>query len=439
MSNDNFFDSDDDRTVIRPTPGGRRAPAANPTPQAAQTPPPAGPVDFSSLSAGNPIISAAIPLLKLIVSVRSCLSMPDIRQFRQKIETEIKSFEQKIAKDSSQDTVLITRYCLCTAIDEAVLNTPWGVNSQWRQESLLVQFHKEAWGGEKFFVILERMQQDPASRIDIMELLYLLLSLGFEGKYRVLDNGQRALDGICEQLYRSIRAQRGEPESDLSPQWRGVTAAGTAISQYVPIWVIGVILAALLVGGYLGFSYLINQKTAGIFDAYAAAGRETPPEIVSTEILKIQPPVEDTLSETISTFLKPEVDQGLVEVIDNYSDVRVRILGKALFKSGSDNLNAKYLPLIGRISAALENEQDKRVIIEGHSDSSPIHTVRFPSNWHLSLARAESVMKVILENGQLNKDQFSAEGKGDSEPLVDNSTAANRSINRRVEVVLEKN
>ena len=151
MSNDdNFFDSsaDADRTIIKPTPG-RRRPAAAPVNAAVQRQVQAG--DFSSLNAGNPLISATVPLLKLLVSVRNCLSMNDISGFRQRIEREIKNFESKASNQVDSEAVLVTRYCLCTAIDEAVLNTPWGVNSQWSQESLLVLFHKETWGRGKVF------------------------------------------------------------------------------------------------------------------------------------------------------------------------------------------------------------------------------------------------------------------------------------------------
>ncbi|OMH38685.1 type IVB secretion system protein IcmH/DotU [Motiliproteus sp. MSK22-1] len=438
MSNDdNFFDSsaDADRTIIKPTPG-RRRPAAAPVNAAVQRQVQAG--DFSSLNTGNPLISATVPLLKLLVSVRNCLSMNDIGGFRQRIEREIKSFESKASNQVDSEAVLVTRYCLCTAIDEAVLNTPWGVNSQWSQESLLVLFHKETWGGEKFFLILDRMLQDPATRIDILELLYVLLAMGFEGKYRVLDNGHRSLDEIKDRLFLSIRAQRGEPEAELSPHWRGIEKQGGVLTQYLPWWVLASFLGLILLLCFLGFSYFINQSAAPVFQELASIGRESPPEPVE-QVLTVAPPPADNLAQDLSTFLKPEIDEGLVSVLENYSDVRVRIIGNGLFASGSDQITEKFLPLLHRISKALETETDKRVVVEGHSDSSPIHTVRFPSNWHLSLARAQSVMDMLLQNPKLPPQQYSAEGKGDADPLVDNDSAANRAKNRRVEVILEKN
>ena len=61
----------------------------------------------------------------------------------------------------------------------AVLSTPWGNQSEWGQHPLLVALHREAWGGEKFFDMLDRTSKDPAKFIDLMELQYLALAFGF--------------------------------------------------------------------------------------------------------------------------------------------------------------------------------------------------------------------------------------------------------------------
>ena len=84
------------------------------------------------------------------------------------------------------------RYVLCAGLDEAVLSTPWGAQSEWAQHPLLVALHREAWGGEKFFEMLDRISTDPARYLDLMELQYLCLALGFGGKYQVHERGPRA-------------------------------------------------------------------------------------------------------------------------------------------------------------------------------------------------------------------------------------------------------
>ena len=107
------------------------------------------------------------------------------------------------------EVVLAARYALCAGLDEAVLSTPWGQQSEWAQHPLLVALHREAWGGEKFFEMLDRISQDPARHIDLMELQYLCLAFGFAGKYQVQERGHERLAEVQQDLYRKIRNHRG--------------------------------------------------------------------------------------------------------------------------------------------------------------------------------------------------------------------------------------
>jgi len=110
--------------------------------------------------------------------------------------------------ESSQ--VMAARYVLCTVVDEAVVTTPWGNESEWSQMSLLSSFHNETFGGEKFFQLLDRLSKNPVKHLPMLELMYLCLSLGFEGKYRVQARGMLELEGIRDALYRQIRQLRGD-------------------------------------------------------------------------------------------------------------------------------------------------------------------------------------------------------------------------------------
>ena len=80
---------------------------------------------------------------------------------------EIHKFEERARTAGiANETVLAARYALCASLDEAVLSTPWGAQSEWAQQTLLVALHREAWGGEKFFEMLDRISRDPARHID---------------------------------------------------------------------------------------------------------------------------------------------------------------------------------------------------------------------------------------------------------------------------------
>ncbi|MEL6220966.1 MAG: type VI secretion system protein TssL, long form, partial [Pseudomonadota bacterium] len=138
----------------------------------------------------------------------------------------------------------------------------------------------------------------------------------------------------------------------------------------------------------------------------------------------------------VSGFLEEEVANKTVEVFENGNTVTIRISGKAMFASASDQLAPEYQQLMDRIATAL-NERAGRVLIAGHSDNIPIRTARFPNNTALSLARAKSVMNRMAETMN-DPGRLSAEGRADKEPIASNTSAEGRAKNRRIEVILVK-
>jgi type VI secretion system protein ImpK len=313
-----------------------------------------------------------------------------------------------------------------------VLSTPWGSQSPWSEQTLLSIFHKETWGGEKFFIILEHLRQEPAVHIDLLELVYLCLALGFEGKYRVDERGQRRLEDVQENLYRTIRSIRGDFERDLSVHWRGLTDRRNPLVRYVPLWVLGAVLGVLVLGIFIGFRVSLNQATNPVYQRLAQVGQVAPvvPEIEITE-----PPRVET--QTLKKLLASDIMAGMVSVTeqDNKSDVVIK--GDGLFDSSSTMVKDAYMPLLQRIAGALK-QLPGQVLVVGHTDNVPIRSLRFRSNWDLSRQRAVAVAK-ILAGMSGGAERYYAEGKADTEPLAANDTPAGRARNRRVEIVLYKN
>jgi len=106
-----------------------------------------------------------------------------------------------------------------------------------------------------------------------------------------------------------------------------------------------------------------------------------------------------------------------------------------LFDFGKADINPGGLAFLDRM-AALIQKIPHPVRVEGHTDNVPIHTARFPSNWELSIARAVNVVKYFAGTGKINPQRLSAVGYGATRPLVANDSPANRTRNRRVEIVL---
>lgn len=121
---------------------------------------------------------------------------------------------------------------------------------------------------------------------------------------------------------------------------------------------------------------------------------------------------------------------------DNY--LVITIPDQALFDSGSAQIKPEFIDTITSIGSMLEQYPQYEVVVSGHTDNVPINTREFPSNWDLSSERALNVMKLLLQNTNLDPQRFSAIGYGEYRPVAPNDTAANRTKNRRVEVTIKQ-
>jgi type VI secretion system protein ImpK len=149
------------------------------------------------------------------------------------------------------------------------------------------------------------------------------------------------------------------------------------------------------------------------------------------------PPPPTVVPNIFTQFLEPEIREGLVTVDENAQRILVRIAGEGMFASGSDQLDPKFLPLMERIGKALE-DQPGVAVITGHTDNVPIKkSLRFPSNYHLSVARAQTVEKIVVAELS-DPSRVTAEGRGENEPIADNGTPDGRRKNRRIELIVLK-
>ena len=468
---DPFAEPDDnERTVIKPNPGGRRGLAQpSPHPAAGQgrpqfAPPvqpapsdpggamgiPTGPAPGGgsepSAEAGveqgltgmNKINASAATLFSLVGRIRNRAQHMDPEKLRQSVLAEVRAFENRALKAGvdAQD-VKIARYAICATLDDVVLNTPWGGQSSWARQSMVGTFHKETVGGDRFFDLLARLEKEPGKNIGLLEFLYMCLALGFEGRLRVEQGGSEKHLQIRNGLARIIRGQRGDTEKDLSPRWKGLDLPHKVRSIWLPVWITAGTVAAVLTAAFLTFSGLLNKQTENILgqltvlesDQVAEMLRRAPPP-------PPPPPPSVEQIERVKGFLEDEIAQGLVEVFQSATAITVRIAGSGMFGSGSDQVKAAYQEPLERVADAV-NKEAGAIIIVGHSDNVPIRSSRFPSNMALSLARAEAVMK-SLSAAIDDPARMSAEGRADKEPIASNGTREGRAKNRRIEVVLMK-
>lgn len=452
--------NDTDKTVIRPNPGGRRtatsqpmqsAPAAIPSaagsdafgvPQAATSAAPAqvspsGKSTQLAMTGMNQLTACASTLFALISRIRNRAQHMDPDKLRQSVVAEVRGFENRALQAGiAAQTVKIARYAMCATLDDVVLNTPWGGQSSWGLQSMVGTFHRETVGGDRFYDLLARLEKEPGGNIDMLEFLYMCMSLGFEGRLRVEQGGLEKHMQIRGALARIIRAQRGPVERDLAPHWQGLKKPFKALSAWRLIWISLTVTTLLLGMQFVGLSWALSNQTErvigqlSIVDSGPVAELERrappPPPTPPTPI------VVDQVAK-VSGFLEPEIAEGIIEVFQKGNTLIIRVAGTGMFGSGSDKLQADFGPRINRLAQALNDEKGALIVV-GHSDNVPIRSSRFPSNMHLSLARAKSVMAGMADVLS-DPNRLSAEGRADKEPLADNSSREGRARNRRIEVL----
>ncbi|MFT2798584.1 DotU family type VI secretion system protein [Serratia sp. N21D137] len=379
------------------------------------------------VSDSNPLVTAATPLLNAIPQIRKLMSHDDLAGLRQRLIDEIRCFEMRSQQAGLQYEVIVgARYCLCTALDEAAALTPWGSNGVWSGSGLLVTFQSETWGGEKFFQLLAQLSQNPREHINLLELINYCLLLGFEGRYRVMDNGRTQLETIKQRLWQMIRSIRGGYVPQLSVHGEARPVLRKLWCPIVPLWVC-IVLACF--AAYLFYTILNWRLDDAINPVLAKIYQTSLPEVTIAKSSENLPVVLN-----LRNFLRPEIVEGVIAVRDEADRSVVILNGDGLFASASTIVHDSYEPVIDRIAQALNNV-NVRIIVVGYSDNVPIRSMHFVSNYELSLERARSVQKQ-LQKYLSNPERVKAEGRGEMNPFVPNTTPENRARNRRVEIIV---
>ncbi|MFL9996868.1 type VI secretion system protein TssL, long form [Paraburkholderia sediminicola] len=376
-------------------------------------------------SANNPLVAAANPLLNTLTQIRTSTTLTPER-LREYLVDEIRRFQTRAQQAAiAIETIVGARYCLCTALDEAAALAPWGSGSTWTTHSLLVAFHNETWGGEKFFQLLARLSGSPREHRDIIELQYLCLMLGFQGRYRVVQNGAAQLDTLTRRLHKLLHETGGGYAQPLSPDWRAADRTqGFSARRWLPPWTWLPFAGLIGCASFIGFLLASNAQADR---TYAAINAIHLPD--SEFRAAAAPPVN------LTRLLDADIRGGSLSVREDADRSVIALRGDGLFDSGSAVANNAYLPVLARVAGVL-NRLPGDVVITGYTDNQPIRDQRFASNLALSQARAAAVSQALLAAGFVRTRALTVAGRGDEQPVDTNRTAAGRAHNRRVEIVL---
>jgi type VI secretion system protein ImpK len=373
----------------------------------------------------NPFVSHALAAL---LTLRNRLAAEPVDQLslRSQLGLEVRLYRERLAASGATwEETRDASYLLCTYLDECV-------NDHARQSaqipydgerSLLVEFHDDAWGGEDAFADLDRWMKLDHPPLSLLSFYELILSLGWQGRYAVVDRGAILLQDLRSQLHALIWHGAGpgtlgtpliEPQHRRRRWWTLARAGGIAL--------------AAVVLGYAVLSAILDAQGRPLRAALAAW---MPPTRSINIADTLPPPLPQLLSEGWLTAYKHPQGWLLVFRSDGAFDVGQATVRKD-FEHNIERLGLAFAPWPG----------DLEVI--GHTDARPIHTSAYPSNQALSEARASTVADELRKtalpggaeaptNAVPRTIQYS--GRGDTQPLDNTKSNAAYEKNRRVDVL----
>ncbi|MBW7984122.1 type IVB secretion system protein IcmH/DotU [Enterobacillus tribolii] len=367
----------------------------------------------------NPYIAAAMPLLLLVERLRSQRSVT-LAEVRPQIVRELQYFQQHLKKQGKPvDDIDNLSYLMCTYID-GIFSARQTPSPEQFNLSLLVEFHRDAWGGEDCFEHLQKYMEAPQQNRDVLEFYDMILSLGFEGKYQMIERGPVLLMDLRSHLNALLYGQNPTQvltiagTESVTPRRRRVKA--------IKILCWGLLLALVAYG--ITAWYLHEQARKIRSDILAWV----PPE-----------PRKINIMETLPNPLSQILNEGWLEVRKDPRGWLLIFTSDGAFRTGEAQLSEEFLKKrnIERLGMALAPWPGDLEVI-GHTDSTPFRNNSANSNLRLSEARAHVVADKLRETTNINQTHqrdISSIGRGESEPLADNSTDEGRRRNRRVDIL----
>jgi len=387
---------------------------------------------------GSPLVTAAAPLLQLLARLRNTAQPPDAGDLYGRATQALRTFEQQArAAGVPMEHMRPAHFALCAAIDDAVLNTPWGAASGWTRRPLAAAFHPGE-GADAFFDILARLMAEPSPPLPVIEIFYLTLSLGFMGRYRQAPRGAAELDRVRATANALIVGQKAAP--DLSPRWQGVAAPYRPQRAKLPVWVAYAAALAACGGLFVVVSTSLNAASDDQYARMLAAPPGQMPRIDRAVAVQPPPPPppppEPTVLDRLAAALKPDIDAGSVAIVGTPAAPIVRVATRTGFATAAAVPQPPLTAVLERIGTALKTEPGTIEVI-AYTDNQPVHTVKFPSNFQLSAARAEAA-RAALAHALGDPARIGAEGRADADPVASNATPEGREQNRRLDIVLHR-
>jgi len=202
----------------------------------------------------------------MLFLLRSRHAPPDAAGFVTRIRSFLDEFERDARKmGAATEDIFDAKYAFCATVDEKVLRSQLPIRALWERRPLQLAYFGDQLAGEHFFEKLESLRSRGSLRVQVMEVFYLCLLLGFEGRYAL--EGSEKLGYLTARVGDELAHHKGRRAS-FAPHWRAPDAIKHSLRGEVPLWAVASVFGLFAMLAFIGLHTYLDRSTAGSVLAY---------------------------------------------------------------------------------------------------------------------------------------------------------------------------
>jgi len=210
----------------------------------------------------------------LLFLLRNGIPPKSVTEFHQRIDHFLSQFENN-ARNLGKPPAAVgeAKYAFCALMDEIILSSDFSIRESWERAPLQLRLFGEHLAGERFFDKLESLRLDPATNVEVLEVFYTCLLLGFQGRY--LLEGNEKLSYLIGRVGQEITHARGG-RSPFSPNWKLPQRFSQYVRNELPLWLFFALLAVVGTVLFFLFQWVLQGESEELADAQARPALTSP-------------------------------------------------------------------------------------------------------------------------------------------------------------------
>lgn len=231
----------------------------------AEAPPPAAPGALPAADAS--LLDLLYDGFVMLFLIRKKQEPAQAEHFLGSIRNYLAEFERNAKRlDIGAEEVYAAKYAFCAVVDEFVLASPeFAIHAEWERRPLQLSLFGDQVAGENFFHMLETQRAHGAARVQVLEVFYMCLLLGFQGKYAL--EGPEKLNYLTARLGDEIANIKGK-RVPFAPHWPLPDQIAHSLKREAPQWVVGAVFALVALLGFIGLSSYLGKGTQTLLSGY---------------------------------------------------------------------------------------------------------------------------------------------------------------------------